>query len=568
MKCLLLMENSSYFPSENAFGGRTVKTTESPPLRRWPVAQLFALSLCCAAWPLSIRTTVLPRDMHEAEIMLREGSLDSLEWDLLQPYYVAPINVPQGELALLCDLFDMRLGNLPVSQEQLSVYQPWDAAARDRFFADYPELVKYEPILSFSRTGVRHAATAGMAVSADNRLRTTASSRFSVQPAAGVLMNGSIGHGDTADLWVKRSLSVSVPNILSIAAGNFAMAEDNGLFYGYFPSGSGPVTTFSNWKYAGSRAWNGLCVRSDRWNAARISAFYHERFTEQALGVFCDAGPSEALQVTTGVSRIAHGASDSMRPANDIYFHCGLSGSASGFDYSVNGGSAKSNPLAVPVTAQCGRKSGSASFSVLVARIPGGVALSRSKIAFDCRNELDMSDSAAWGDLTLADCRTSLALSRAFATSLSMSYIASQNREALAAGAGASGKGWVDYRVSYAYHMSTAAQQETHKASFSIERSLSRFVRPGILCDCYLTSAGFGSVRGRLPVAVSWPGVLLVTPYAEVYANTSQARSYTAGLKEELHISDRTWCNCDASTSLDQTNAQEWNINARAYFCF
>jgi hypothetical protein len=535
-------------------------------------SSILVLALAIAAWPLSLKTTLLPRDAHEAEIMLREGSLDSLEWELLQPYYVQPINVPRGELSLLNDLFDMRVDNLPVSRDQLASYRPWDATARERFFRDYPELAKYEPILSFSEGDGRRMSDAGLAISVDNDLRTSALSRFTLRLAQGVSVTGSIAHADTTALWVKRRVSASAPGIVSLDAGNFSLNADNGLFYGFFPdAAAAPVTTLSNWEYAGSRAWNGLCLRSARWDNARISAFFHERPTERAFGVFCDAGATEALRVTAGVSRLDRGPLDTSRLTDDYFFHYGLSGAVSGFTYRVNAGTACSSPLGVPVEAQCSRRTGGArgaSFSVLVARLPAGCALPRSKIAFDCRNELDLSDSASASDITLADCRTSLALSKSFATSASLSYVTSGSRAALAAGAGVAGTWPVKYRLSYDYRMATVASQESHKAQLSVERALSRYVKPELLCNAYVRNDGFGSVNTRLPVVVSLPGGMNITPYAAIYANTSRERSYTAGLKEEFRITGETWCDCDASTSLDESNREEWNVDARAYFCF
>ncbi len=536
----------------------------------WFASQILILVLVIAAWPLSLKTTSLPRDMHEAEIMLREGSLDSLEWELLQPYYVQPINVPRGELSLLNDLFDMRVENLPLSRDQLAAYRPWDATAQERFFRDYPELAKYEPILSFSEGNGRRLSDAGLAISVDNDLRTSALSRFILRLAPGVDVSGSIAHADTTALWVKRRVSASVPGIVSLDAGNFSLNADNGLFYGYFPdAAAAPVTTLSNWEFAGSRAWNGLCLKSARWDNARISAFFHERPTERAFGVFCDAGASEAVRVTAGVSRLDRGPLDTSRLTDDYFVHYGLSGDAAGFSYRVNAGTARSSPLVVPVEAQCSRRArDGASFSVLVARLPAGCALPRSKIAFDCRNELDLSDSASASDITLADCRTSLALSKSFATSASLSYVTSGSRAALAAGAGVAGTWLVKYRLSYDYRMSTAAAQETHKAQLFVERALSRYVKPEFSCNGYVRNDGFGSVNTRLPVVVSLPGGMNITPYAAIYANTSRDRSYTAGLKEEFRITGETWCDCDASTSLDENNRQEWNVDARAYFCF
>jgi len=552
-----------------ASSGRPVMTRSwfrKIPNGRYP--WLGILFLYVVAWPLSLRTTLLPSDVREAEIMLREGSLDSTEWQLIEPYYVQPINVPRGELSLLNEMFDLRIGALPVTAQALSCYYPWDKDAIGRFFADYPELVKYKPILAFSVSDEAHMSSAELALSTSNTLATTALSRFTLEPGFGVTASGSISHGDTADLWVHRVVTCSFPNIASLSAGNFVMGEENGLFYGYFPVDTEHVTTLSNWEYAGSRAWNGLFVRSDRWSKARFSAFYHERPTEKAYGIFCDIGPSDLVLFNGGVSRLASGISGAAPVADDYFFHYGVSGCDKGFEYSINAGSPRSSPLSVPAFAQISRKSENEGFTVVLARLPAGLALSRSKIAFDCRNELDLGDSVNSSDISLADCRTSLSLSRALFTSLFISYVSSAQRAALTAGAEVSGRSFIEYKASYSYHMSTAASLETHKIDVTMERAINKFIRPSVVCNCYFTSAGFESVRGRLPVAISWPQDLLFAPYVALYAGSTGDRSYTTGIKEELRLSQRTWCDCDASTSITQTNSREWNINARACFCF
>jgi|GEM_PF-1464411 hypothetical protein len=536
-----------------------------------PAFLSFAVILAFAstAWPLSLKTTALPRDIHEAEMMLREGSLDSIEWEVLQPYYVQPISVPAGELSLLYDVFDLRIENLPLSDERLAAYRPWDGAARENFFRDYPELAKYAPILSFSRGDGRRRSTAGLALSVDDDLQTSARSRFTVRCAPGVSISGGMSHADTAVLWVRRGVSVSVPGIGAVEAGNFTLASADGLFYGYFPDApSQPVTTLANWEYGGSHAWNGLYAESDFWRGAKFSGFFHQRPTERVFGVFCEADPWKTVKLTAGVSRLDGGPSDSGWFAGGYTVHYGIAGAAGGFRYSVRAGTSSGSPLAVPVSAQCESRTHGASFSLMLARLPAGCALARSRIAFDCRNELDMDDGAQASDISLADCRTTLALSDAFATSASLSYVTSGARAALSAGAGASGKWLVDYRLTYDYRMSTAADEETHRVGLLLTRAVSRIVKPELACGLYFRDDGFGSVTARLPVAVSVPGGMNFSPYAAVYASTSRQRSYTAGLRQELRITPEMWCDCDASMSVDENKQREWNVDARAYFCF
>ncbi len=94
----------------------------------------------------------LPLDEKEACIMLKEGTLDSATWELIGNYYEQPLNVPDGELKDLVNVFPEIGHDVPLTQEQLAPYEPWAAKDVQRFFSDFPELNNLKPILSFEKS--------------------------------------------------------------------------------------------------------------------------------------------------------------------------------------------------------------------------------------------------------------------------------------------------------------------------------------------------------------------------------------------------------------------------------
>jgi len=518
-------------------------------------------------FPITLRTSVLPRDVHEASLMLKSGALDSLEWSMLQPYYVQPIEVPAGELTYLNDLLDNRLQDLPVSGEQLARYEPWKPEDIAKFFSDYPQLKKYEPILSFSHAGMRRMSDAGVAVSTDESWNTTALTRFSLKPHQGISLQGTAGLGDTALLWKRRTLSAAFPGIASFEIGNFQQIKDGGLFYGYFPNDNPPTATLSNWQYGMTGTWNGLSAKTDCWKHVEVSAFFHDRLTEQAYGVFCEAKPNDVLRAKAGISSLASAPQDSTAPARDYFVHGGVSMNKNGYGIQINTGLEHSRPLALPFSAEFTTKSSGAEVKLFTARIPGPLTLNRSRIAFDCKDELDAKDSSG-SDISLIDCSTGFKVSNALAATMDLSSVLQGGNAALSATAGASGKLFFDYRVLYTYRMSTATSVESHAALVSIDRNFSSRVKAGLSIRTYSSSTGFQSAFSRMVTEFDLLPGLSLGPYATLFGTTTHEWDASLGVKQELRLFEKTWCEWDLASSTDEQHQRKWDMNARAYFCF
>ena len=81
--------------------------TPSSVYSSYRLAGALALCLCIgsAVAVTEINFPLLPHDPDDAHRLLAEGTLASAVWRKIEPFYTAPINVPQGDLQILADLF-------------------------------------------------------------------------------------------------------------------------------------------------------------------------------------------------------------------------------------------------------------------------------------------------------------------------------------------------------------------------------------------------------------------------------------------------------------------------------
>jgi hypothetical protein len=92
----------------------------------------------------------IPRNERRLIIELEEGILDSLYWEALSPFYFQPLSVPFGELRYLYDLFPNLPENLPLTSQKLEKYESWNPENIAIFFEDYPFLLPFKALLSFT----------------------------------------------------------------------------------------------------------------------------------------------------------------------------------------------------------------------------------------------------------------------------------------------------------------------------------------------------------------------------------------------------------------------------------
>jgi hypothetical protein len=532
-------------------------------------------STAVLSFPLVVST--LPKDEYEAMVMVRTGLLDSLDWERLKQFYVQPLNVPSGDLRLLRELNELWDDDLPVSPSQLEKYVPWTESDRQRFFSDYPQLDVYKPVLSFNTSKAVHFSDVSFNVHADETLRPVALSRFTVSPGQLFSVSGSAFHKDSTLQWRTRTMNVVLPGSVRIEAGNFATADDRGLFFGSFPDDREAQTTGSNWLYGNSKTYNGILAITDCWDRSHVTAFFHERSTENIQEIAYTAGVGGSSELMAGVARAACGSRTSQifsaDPALDrtYYLHGGIKTRLAGFDGCVYTGVDASHPLAVPLSAQVSRRSGFGSVKVMAARLPGCLRLPLSSIAYLCRRDYDTTGTfGGFPDMTLLECRTSLYARAGLETSMDLCSVMYGRGADFQATVRAQGVSFVGYRLEYACRTRWERPQTIHNVNCAFERKLGRngVTTLGLSCRYYCRDNVYQSVFLRVPLDIAVLPAMNVSPFLTFFSNTDRENATGAGLNQTLHLFDKTWCEWSGQVSRDESRVWDWNVDIRTDFLF
>lgn len=237
------------------------------------------------------RHATLPADEIEAVSMLERHEMDSSLWEIVEPFYQQPISIPYGEADILMQLFPELDLAVPVSEEQLSRYSPWDKSKIAQFFKDYPELVFFKPILDFSMNVPVKSGRMCMSVDRNGSSgRTSQRMQFSLEPVPWVSADGRADFTDYTARWKNRKLTISPVKWWSITAGNVApMADKHCLVSGRFGNRNPEINAIAeNWFYGEKRGWNTLLLNfaSDKiCNGLRVQPFFHKRLTESVAGI-------------------------------------------------------------------------------------------------------------------------------------------------------------------------------------------------------------------------------------------------------------------------------------------
>lgn len=237
------------------------------------------------------RHVTLPADEIEAESMLGRHEIDSSLWEIVEPFYQQPISVPYGESGILMRLFPELDLNIPVKEEQLARYTPWDKSKISQFFKDYPELVFYKPILDFSMNVP--VKSGRICVSVDRSGSTGLSSQrmqFSLEPLEWISADGRAEFTDYTARWKNRKLTISPQKWVSITAGNVApIADRHRMVSGTFGNRNPEINDIAdNWLYGEKRGWNTVMatISSDNiLHGLKIQPFLHKRLSESAAGI-------------------------------------------------------------------------------------------------------------------------------------------------------------------------------------------------------------------------------------------------------------------------------------------
>lgn len=525
---------------------------------------LFCTSIAHAA---SIGLTVLPKNEHEAAIMLAEGQLDSSLWRVLEPYYTQPINVPDGELRFLEAQADLPAQNVPTSKEQLAVYEPWSKKDQQRFFSDYPSLLILEPILSFKKSKKKLGSNFNTGLYTDNEKASFAQAGFTLRPMPQVLLYGTSTLYDSTLLWRKRLVSISTKQHVTLSAGTIQPVQSNDLFFGYFPDESKNQDTRDNWLYGSSQTWNGVSAEATIADRIGVNAVFHKRKSEEIMAASgCFAFQPGVMGMLVASKVIGYDSGGTQASQNQ-YIQATFSGKAKGMSASLYTGITTKTPAAIPFCVEINRKTQGSLFAVRVAQLPGSMSLAMSKLAWFAKRSIDIPDSVHT-DMTFVECRTGIALLKDMETGLNLRTVLSGYDNAFTGVVNVSGHLFLDIHGAYGLNGTSRNNVESQYVSALLAKQLGQNMSLSFSGRYTAKSQGVQSVFLRLPFTWQALEVLTISPFCTYYATNSKLQSASLGCKQTLFCFDRTWCELQLETSRDTNNKQDWNVHVRAQFVF
>jgi hypothetical protein len=268
----------------------------------------FLPALIFMAFASSISLPQLPPDESGLGVLLEEQAIDTFQYEQLLVFYALPLSVPQGELALLAQVFP-DIENMLPTLEQIEAYQPFDNRQIRNLLNDFPILSDFEPILRFnvsiSEQGANGEIIFGINRSPIDELRGHRV-RFRFK-TPNISAEGNVAFSDTAAMWQNRRVDVAHSGV-NVQIGNFKQPIPGELFFGRFSStaitdGGDPVA--ANWLYGGSNTWNGASVNAEKIPGAPMlgaSAFYHVRGDERGAGGGINLRVNRRIRVHAGIT--------------------------------------------------------------------------------------------------------------------------------------------------------------------------------------------------------------------------------------------------------------------------
>ncbi|MBN1761279.1 MAG: hypothetical protein JW863_23340 [Chitinispirillaceae bacterium] len=367
-------------------------------LRATGLHLLFAGILGFTAAAFSPLDQELPPDIIEAEAYLAAGLIDSTLWLQLLPFYRRPLQVPAGEAVELLEVFPELAGSIPTDERLLTRYHPWDTAARERLYSDFPVMKRLLPVLRFEYHQTKYGGSASFHM--NNPVDGTPakhSLRFGLTPAGIVRLRGTVDATSDYARWERRMLSVQPRSWATLQMGNFTMAADKGLFYGYFPD---DTTTeddvVANWKYGSARSWNGARVALSGTTAAfpfrvrpSLEAFFHRRPAESVAGASVSVAAKKMVSVSCGISRLT---TDEISD-DASYLHATVKVAHRRLKSELYCGITLSEEVLVPFRWYTTITTGALRTGLTVTRLPGGYSAPRSALLRQFSGEIDDSDT-------------------------------------------------------------------------------------------------------------------------------------------------------------------------------
>ena len=268
-------------------------------------------ALCAAAVILfrlsaAAMTLQLPDDESGLAALLEENAVDTFQYEQLLVYYALPLSVPQGELALLVQVFPDIDGLIP-DNAQIEGYQPFDNRQIQRLFADFPALAGFEPVLRFNAAAPPLLPLSGEVIFGINKsgIDELKGQRVRFRQKSPVISTeGSVSLNDSGAMWNSRRVDLQIGTV-NAQLGNFKQPIAGELTFGVFSPIGDDVSISSNWLYATGSSWNGLSVnmaKIPRLPSIAANAFYHTRPGERGAGGAVTLRHGKRLTFSAGAS--------------------------------------------------------------------------------------------------------------------------------------------------------------------------------------------------------------------------------------------------------------------------
>jgi hypothetical protein len=200
----------------------------------------------------------LPVDTDDALQMLENGTLDSVTWQKIRPFYSIPLNVPSGDFLVLKRIFPEILKQLPSKQIISEKYSPWGEEQITRFFADFPQMIEFEPILDFTGNnaskGIMNFSISRTAIDGTGAVDAA----FNLVPSPWLTIRGRSDVWDNHARWSDRFVFFKPTKSLSLQIGNIDWPDEYGLLSGRFSADSSNISGYNNWLYGNALSWNGF----------------------------------------------------------------------------------------------------------------------------------------------------------------------------------------------------------------------------------------------------------------------------------------------------------------------
>jgi hypothetical protein len=529
----------------------------------------IALCLLAALPVASEPIDVLPATLRQGEQEAAEGSIDAALWASVRNFYAQPLNVPGGELRYLCDALPQLGADLRLSPRTLAGYAPWDAAAVDSFFRDFPHLLPFRPILCFDRTQTSRAGT----VQFFSRVNTVAqaglhSCRFSLAAPSTLQLSGIVDFTGSTSRWQRRALDLDFGERVSIQLGNFQVEQDRGLFFGRFP----PACTTDqsirdNWLYADAGSWNGGAAEVKLGPAGTVSGFVHQGRDESIIATFASLRPLKALRLHAGVSHAAAGPAGHQELDSLLTIHGGLEGTLAGWSLNLETGLSPDAPRRSPLSLRLRRQHKGAALVAAITRYPDSCRVPFSRLHAQFSTRLDRSDAVLTA-MTGYDIAVTLpgplpCISR---QSVQLRYLTDAQGAALDGRIAWYGTALVRYALSYAYHGASGQTIDRHRWDLTGEYDLSPRLTAAADLSYLLRPEGYRRLRANLSTCYSPSAALRFEPLATLTLKNRSPADIALGFRHSLQLFEKTFSEVNCLVPLTRCREEGVNLHARLNF--